>query len=113
MLKYKGYLAKVQYDDEAKLLHGEVIGIRDVVTFQADSASAIPKAFRESVDDYLEFCRSRGEKPNKPASGKFVVRIDPELHRKLSMLAESEDKSLNAIVEEFLADEAERKLEMA
>jgi predicted HicB family RNase H-like nuclease len=60
---YKGYMGKVQYDDEAKLVHGEVIGIRDVITFQADSASDIRKAFFDSVDDYLAFCKSRGEEP--------------------------------------------------
>jgi predicted HicB family RNase H-like nuclease len=87
-----------------------VIGIRDVITFQADSASEIRKAFFDSVDDYLQFCKSRGEKPEKPASGKFLVRVQPQLHRELSMLAESEDKSLNALVEELLTVQASRKL---
>jgi predicted HicB family RNase H-like nuclease len=113
MMMYKGYLGKVEYDDEAKILHGEVIGIRDVVTFQADSASEIKRAFTESVDDYLHFCKSRGERPEKPASGKFVVRVAPELHRKLSILAESQDKSLNALVEQFLSEQAERKRQKA
>ncbi len=113
MMIHKGYLGKVEYDDEARLLHGEVIGIRDVVTFQADSASEIKRAFIESVDDYLAFCKSRGEKPEKPASGKFVVRVRPELHRKLSMLADSQDKSLNALVEEFLVEQADRTLQKA
>jgi len=78
---------------------------------QADSASEIKKAFYDSVDDYLDFCKSRGEKPEKPASGKFLVRVPAKLHRELSMLAESEDKSLNALVEEFLTTEATRKLQ--
>ena len=76
MMRYKSYFGKVEFDDEAKVLHGEVAGVRDVVTFQADSVEGIEKAFRESVDDYLAFCRKRGEAPEKPFSGQFVVRAD-------------------------------------
>jgi predicted HicB family RNase H-like nuclease len=110
---YKGYMGKVEYDDEAQILHGELLGIRDVVTFQADSASEVLQAFMDSVDDYLDMCKSRGEKPEKPASGRFVVRVRPKLHRELSMLAKSQEKSLNELVEEVLTEEAERKLNKA
>lgn len=65
-MEYKGYIGKVEYDDEAGILHGEVIGIRDVVTFAGKSVSEIDRAFRDSVDDYLAFCRERGEMPDKP-----------------------------------------------
>jgi len=65
-MEYKGYLAKVEYDDEAKLIHGEVLGIRDVVTFQAHRASQTEQAFHNSVDDYITFCMARGEEPDKP-----------------------------------------------
>ena len=63
MKKYKGYIAKVEYDAESELFHGEVVGIRDVVTFQGRSVEECEKAFHDSVDDYLEFCRERSEKP--------------------------------------------------
>ena len=66
MLEYKGYIGKVEIDDEEGLLHGEVINIRDVITFQGTSVAEMQKAFRESVDDYLEFCAQRGESPEKP-----------------------------------------------
>lgn len=68
MMEYKGYIGHVEFDDEADILHGEVINIRDVVTFQATSVKEVHKAFRESVDDYLEFCLSRDESPDKPFS---------------------------------------------
>jgi predicted HicB family RNase H-like nuclease len=110
MMKYKGYLGRVEFDGEAKLLHGEVVGIRDVVTFQANSANQVEKAFRDSVDDYLSFCAQRGEKPDKPASGKFIARIPVSLHRQLSMLADYHGKSLNALVEQFLQKEVEQQL---
>ena len=102
MMQYKGYTGKVEYDADANILHGEVLGIRDVVTFQAKSVDELQKAFRESVDDYLAFCRERGEQPDKPSSGKFVVRIDPELHRKANIAAASAGKSLNSLVAELL-----------
>lgn len=96
MMNYKGYTAKVEFDDEAMIFHGEVIGIRDIVTFQGRSVEEIKKAFNGSVDDYLDFCKERGEEPDKPFSGKFVVRISPEIHRKVYIAAKKAGQSINA-----------------
>src|SRR5688500_5087070 len=106
MMRYKNYFGRVEFDDEAKVLDGEVVGLRDVVTFKADSVDGIEKAFRESVDDYLAFCRKRGEEPEKPFSGQFVVRADADLHRRLSAIARASGRSLNAVVVDFLRREA-------
>ncbi|MFI5379267.1 MAG: type II toxin-antitoxin system HicB family antitoxin [Tepidisphaerales bacterium] len=106
MIQYKGYIGKVEYDAEAAILHGEVIGIRDVVTFQGRSVDEVHQAFRESVDDYLDFCKERGEQPDRPFSGQFVLRIGADLHRSLSMLAQAAGKSLNAFVAECLGETA-------
>ena len=65
-MRYKGYIGQVELDAEAGLLHGGVVGIRDVVTFQGTTAEQVERAFRESVDDYLAFCRQRGEDSDKP-----------------------------------------------
>ena len=105
MMEYKGYVGKVEFDDESKVLHGEVLGIRDVVTFEGESVADIEQAFHDSVDEYLAFCMERDEDPDKPCSGKFVVRVSPELHRRLSMQAIVESKSLNAVVEQCLASQ--------
>jgi predicted HicB family RNase H-like nuclease len=102
MMEYKGYTAKVEFDDEAEVFHGEVIGIKDVVTFQGKTAKELKKAFKESVDDYLSFCKERGEAPDKPFTGKFVVRISPELHRKIYLSAKLCDESINAWLNEKL-----------
>lgn len=102
MMEYKGYIGKVEFDDDADIFHGEVINLRDVITFQGDSVEEIRQAFRESVDDYLAFCAERNEEPEKPFSGKFVVRIPPELHRKIYTQAKSSNKSLNKLVSEVL-----------
>lgn len=81
MMAYKGYLAKVEVDDDADIFHGEVINIRDVVTFQGRAVEELRQAFQDSVKDYLAFCAERGEEPDKPFSGRFVIRLAPEVHR--------------------------------
>ena len=103
MMEYKGYFGKVVFDDEANIFHGEVINLRDVVTFQGETVEELRKAFHESVDDYLDFCAVRGEKPEKPYSGKFVVRVDPELHKIISIQARKNGKSLNSWIHDTLS----------
>jgi predicted HicB family RNase H-like nuclease len=102
MMKYKGYEAIVEFDGEAEIFHGEIINIRDVITFQGSSVDELKLAFSDSVDDYLDFCRERGEEPDKPFSGKFMVRIDPDLHKKIVVKAKKEGQSLNSLVEKSL-----------
>jgi len=102
MMEYKGYFAKVEFDDEASIFHGEVINLRDVITFQGQAVDELRQAFRASVDDYLEFCVERGEDPEKPYSGKFVIRVEPELHKTVAILARKGGKSLNAWVHDAL-----------
>lgn len=102
MMEYKGYIGKVEFDDEGEIFHGEVINTRDVITFQGNSVAKLTKAFRESIDDYLAFCKERGEAPDKSFSGQFVTRIPPELHRQVNVAAVLAGKSLNAFVTEQL-----------
>ena len=103
MLKYRGYAGQVEYDDDAGLFHGEVIDLKDVVTFQGKSVKEVEEAFRESIDDYLEFCRERGEQPDKPFSGRLMVRLPPSLHREVYIRAKQEGKSLNQWISDRLA----------
>ena len=103
MMEYKGYFAKVEFDDEADIFHGEVINLRDVVTFQGQTVDELHKAFRDSIDDYLKFCAERGEAPEKPYSGKFMVRVEPELHKTIAIRARQDGKSLNSWVHDTLA----------
>jgi predicted HicB family RNase H-like nuclease len=102
MMEYKGYIGKVEVDEEAGILHGEVINLRDVITFEGHTIEELRQAFKDSIDDYLTFCALRGEEPEKPFSGKFVVRITPELHRKVFTKAKLANKSLNGWVSEVL-----------
>ena len=105
---YKGYEAVVEYDEAAELFHGEVVNLRDVITFQGRSVDELKSAFAGSVDDYLAFCKERGEEPEKPYSGQFVVRIDPPLHRALAGAARKAGTSLNKWVATALERAAAR-----
>jgi predicted HicB family RNase H-like nuclease len=101
-MEYNGYTARVVFDEDAGVLFGEVDGLRDVVTFEATHTKHLAVAFRESVDDYLAMCAKRGEQPERPYSGKFLVRTDPGVHRDLAMAAARAGKSLNAYTSEVL-----------
>ena len=104
LMRYKGYIGKVEFDDEANIFHGEVINLRDVITFEGESVRELRQAFQDSVEDYLEFCAERNEKPEKPFSGRFVIRIDPELHRLVVLEAKKADISLNQWITECLEE---------
>lgn len=99
-MEYKGYTARVEFDQDARVLFGEVEGLRDVVTFEATDVKDLEREFHASVDDYLAMCADRGEEPEKPYSGKFLVRLDPMLHRDVAMAAARAGKSLNALTAE-------------
>ena len=103
MLKYKGYTGHVEYDDTARLFHGEVLGLKDVITFQGTEVEQLERAFRDSVDDYLDFCHERGETPDKPYSGRLMLRLPPRLHREVHLQAQLEGKSLNQWISERIA----------
>ncbi len=102
MLRYKGYAGLVEYDDEAGIFHGEVVDLKDVITFQGQSVEELERAFRESIDDYLEFCLERNEEPDKPFSGRLMLRLPAALHRKVYVTALKEGKSLNQWIAERL-----------
>ncbi|AMV40708.1 type II toxin-antitoxin system HicB family antitoxin [Planctomyces sp. SH-PL62] len=101
-MRYKGYTGVVELDEGQGVLFGRVAGLRDVITFQGASVAEAVRAFHESVDDYLDFCASRGEPPQKAYSGRLVVRIDPRLHGELAVRAEASRMSLNALIEKSL-----------
>jgi len=111
MMEHKGYYAgKVTFDDDAGIFHGEVVGTRDVITFQGQSAAQLKKAFKDSVNDYLAFCSERGREPEKAFSGRFLLRIGPEEHRMVSAAAQSSGVSINAWIAHTIQQKAEEEL---
>ena len=102
MMEYKGYMGEVTYDAQAKIFHGEVLGLKDVITFQGTTVEELEQAFRDSIDDYIVWCKERGEEPEKTFSGNIRIRISPDLHAKLSQAAVIHGMSLNSLIIEKL-----------
>jgi predicted HicB family RNase H-like nuclease len=108
-LRYKNYVGMFSYDSEADLFHGRVVNINDVVTFEGRSIDELKQALADSVKDYLEFCVEVGKEPDKPFSGRFNLRLTPELHRAAAAAAKQENKSLNAWVAEKVEEAVRSK----
>ena len=106
-MQYRTYEASVEYDAEADLFHGEILDLRDVITFQGRSVDELKQALADSVEDYLAFCTERGEEPEKTYSGQFVVRVEPGLHRALVSAARRAGISLNKWVARTLEQAAD------
>jgi predicted HicB family RNase H-like nuclease len=87
---------------EDQVLHGKIEGIVDLITFESDSANEIEKEFHDAVDDYLIFCEEMGKEPNKAYKGSFNVRIEPQLHKKIALIAYRNGVSLNETIEKAL-----------
>lgn len=95
MMSYKGYQARVEFDSKAKIFHGEVLGINDVITFQGTAVDELEREFRASVHDYLEFCAEKGKKPEVTVSGTLNLRMKRETHRLVKIFADAKDVSIN------------------
>lgn len=96
MMEYKGYTAgPIQFDAEENTFSGTVAGLRDVIHFEGSTARELTRAFRESIDSYIEFCVEEGKEPDRPFNGKILVRTEPALHRKAALRAAAEGVSLS------------------
>ena len=105
MMQYNGYVATIEYDDSVDLLHGEVVnaGPYPIVTFEAADVEELKREFRTSIDDYLAWCEEDSVEPKKPFSGNLLLRLDPDLHRRVAAAAESA-MSVNSWVKEVLEE---------
>lgn len=107
MMQYKGYIAKVGYDDSVGLLHGSVVssGGSPIANCEAADVDTLREEFRRSVDEYLAVCEERGLQPQPPFSGKLNVRLGPELHSRVAALAAQGGVSINSWIKEALERE--------
>ena len=103
LMEYEGFLGRVAYDESVGHFHGQVINTRDTITFSGDSVTELQQALKDSVEDYLAFCKEEGVEPNEPSSGLLSLRIPPELHRDLLVAAADRGKSADAFIAETLA----------
>lgn len=104
MIEYRGYTGVFEYDEDYEFFSGHVIDTRDGINFEGRSVSELKDSMRHAVDGYLEFCEEEGREPSKPYSGRVLVRIDPEVHRKLATKASSQRLSMNAYIAERLRE---------
>jgi predicted HicB family RNase H-like nuclease len=104
MLNYKGYIGQVEFDDEVDIFHGDVINTRAVITFQGRTVQEIKAAFRDSIEDYLEFCAELGEEPEKPYSGDLRLKLPPQVHRDITRIAKLENKAVETWICEHLTE---------
>ena len=106
-MTYKGYSARVEYDDEDEIFFGKIACISDVIGFHSETVADLKTAFHEALDDYLATCAKVGKEPQKPYSGKMMFRVSPDVHRKAAVAAELSGKSLNQWAEEALSKAAQ------
>ena len=107
-LRYKRYSGIVEYNADGKNFTGEVIGLRDVITFQGRTPDELEQSFRASVGFYLEMCEHDGVSPEKPYSGRFNVRLNPELHRQIAEQAAQQHISINQWMTEAVTQVLQR-----
>ena len=97
-----GFHARIDYDEDTDLFRGEILGLTGGADFYGSSPEELRREFRKSLDVFLEVCREKGIEPRRQYSGKFNLRISPQLHEQLALRAQASDKSLNAFAKEAL-----------
>lgn len=97
-MQYLGYTAVIQFEDDDGLFYGDVMDLRDMITFSGASVEELRQAFKQAVDDYIAYCESKSLTPEKPFSGRFVLRLEPSMHREAAIAAASARVSLNAFI---------------
>lgn len=104
-LEYKGFIGSVDVSLEDGVVFGKILYINGLVTYEAETVPELEKEFQAAVDDYLEFCGEEGVDAHKSFSGKFNVRISPEIHKKAALLAVKKGSNLNAFVAQAIENE--------
>lgn len=102
LMTVDGYQAKIEYDDDLDLFRGEILGLNGGADFYGKDPKELRAGFKKSLDVFLEVCQEKGVEPRRNFSGKFNLRIPPELHERLAIAAQAEGKSINSIAQEAL-----------
>jgi predicted HicB family RNase H-like nuclease len=101
-----GYLATLEIDEDAGVIHGRVINARAALTFEGTTVEELRTAFADTIADYRDWCRERGVEPEKPYSGTLSLRLDPALHRRVAEKAATAGESINQFIADRLAEVA-------
>lgn len=109
VMTYKGYAASMTYDADDKVLVGRVLDIADIISFHGESVAEFEAAFHEAIDDYIDACAKLKQQPEKPASGKLMLRIDPSIHAAAAKAAAREGQSMNKWVAKVISEATARR----
>jgi predicted HicB family RNase H-like nuclease len=101
-MNYNGYTAKIDFDDRDNIFVGRLLGMRTMISFHGETVVELRQAFEATVDEFLNDCKQQGVKPEKPASGKLMLRVPPEVHGAALIAAQASGKSLNQWASEVL-----------
>lgn len=101
-MTYQGYTACIEFDDRDNIFWGKVLGINDSITFEGDTVAQLTQDFHNAIDFYVADCAALGKSPDKPASGKLLLRVPPEIHAAALVKAKAAGKSLNQWATEAL-----------
>ncbi|WP_448216498.1 type II toxin-antitoxin system HicB family antitoxin [Endozoicomonas sp. 2B-B] len=104
MMKYRGYIARVEYDSEDRIFVGHLAGIKDIVGFHGSSVDELETAFHEAVNEYIAISEKTGRPVQRPYSGNLMLRVTPEVHAAAATAAEAKGKSLNQWASEVLGN---------
>ena len=102
MMTLDGYNARIEYDAELDLFRGEILGLTGGADFYGKNPKALRAEFKKSLQVFLDVCREKGMEPRRNYSGRFNLRIPPDLHEKLAIVAQAEGKSINTLAQEAL-----------
>ena len=105
-MTHRGYSARVDFDARDNIFVGRVLGLRTIISFHGETVSGLRAAFRTAVDEFLSDSKERGLRPEKPASGKLMLRVPPQVHGAALIAAEAAGKSLNQWATEILEEAA-------
>lgn len=101
-MSHKGYTARVEYDERDNIFVGRVLGVRSIISFHGETVTELRAEFEHAIKDYLAECKQSGVHPEKPASGKLLLRVPPEVHGRALVAAQAAGKSLNQWATEVL-----------
>lgn len=101
-LKYKGFIGSVDFSEEDNIFFGKIEGIDGLVNFEGSSVDELKSAFHEAVEDYLAYCKEENIVPKKSYSGTLNIRISPDIHRQIAILANKAGVSINAFIKQAL-----------
>lgn len=101
-MSHKGYTARVEYDERDNIFVGRILGIRSIISFHGETVAQLRSEFELAVKEYLAECKRENVHPEKPASGKLLLRVPPEIHGRALVAAQAAGKSLNQWATEVL-----------